>query len=116
MGSVPDLKPASGLRGDYSKAAPDYSVEQEWDSYTPEEHALYRRLFERQSKLVPHYACPEWIEAISHLDAAREIPKFEVVSKKLRSKTGWGIVAGPGVPSRGSLFTRLPHRPLPVPP
>ena len=47
------------LRGDYSRAGPDYAVEQDWASYTPEEHALYRRLFERQSKLVPRYACPE---------------------------------------------------------
>ena len=61
----------AGLRGDYSKAGPDYAVEQEWGEYTPEEHALYRRLFERQSNLVPRYACPEWIEAIGRLDAAR---------------------------------------------
>ena len=64
------------LRGDYSKAGPDFAVEQSWGSYTPEEHALYRRLFERQSKLVPRYACPEWIDAIAGLDAAREIPDF----------------------------------------
>ncbi len=55
----------SDLRGDYSRAGPDFSVEQEWAKYTPEEHALYRRLFERQSKLVPRYACPEWIDAIA---------------------------------------------------
>ena len=45
------------LRGDYSKAGADFSVEQDWGKYTAEEHALYRRLFERQSKLVPRYAC-----------------------------------------------------------
>ena len=71
------------LRGDYSRAGSDFSVEQDWEKYTPEEHALYRRLFERQSKLVPRYACPEWISAISHLDAARAIPVFEMISKKL---------------------------------
>src|SRR5687767_15624392 len=49
----------SELRGDYSKAAADYSVEQEWGKYTPEEHELYRRLYARQAKLVPRYACPE---------------------------------------------------------
>src|SRR2546422_6830728 len=64
------------LRGDYSKAGLDYSVEQDWSAYTPAEHALYRRLFERQSKLVPRYACNEWIDAIAGLDSAREIPRF----------------------------------------
>ena len=32
------------LRGDYSKAAADFRVEQDWSAYRPEEHALYRRL------------------------------------------------------------------------
>ena len=60
---------ASELRGDYSRAGSDYVVEQDWAGYTPEEHALYRKLFERQSRLVPRYACPEWIEAISGLES-----------------------------------------------
>ena len=76
------------LRGDYSKAGPDFRVEQDWSAYTPEEHALYRRLFERQSKLVPRYACPEWIEAIAGLEAANEIPRFDLISRKLKSRTG----------------------------
>ena len=102
------------MRGDYSKAASDYSVAQEWTRYTPEEHALYRRLFERQSKLVPRYACPEWIEAIARLDSAREIPKFEEVSRKLRSATGWEIVAVPGLIPDDAFFTHLAHRRFPV--
>ena len=92
MGSVPISK----LRGDYSNAAPDFSVEQEWERYTDEEHELYRRLFERQSKLVPRYACPEWIEAIAGLEASQEIPRFDLISRKLKSRTGWQIVPVPG--------------------
>ena len=110
MGSVP----VSGLRGDYSNARPDYSVEQDWERYTDEEHALYRRLFERQSTLVPRYACPEWIEAIAGLDAAGEIPRFDVVSAKLKNKTGWEIVAVPGLIPDEAFFTHLAHRRFPV--
>jgi phenylalanine-4-hydroxylase len=102
------------LRGDYSRAAPDFSVEQEWDRYTDEEHELYRRLFERQSKLVPRYACPEWIDAIAGLDAAREIPRFEQISKKLKSKTGWQIVPVPGLIPDEAFFTHLANRRFPV--
>jgi phenylalanine-4-hydroxylase len=80
------------LRGDYSRAATDYSVEQDWSAYSSAEHALYRRLFERQAKLVPQYACAEWIEAIAGLDSSHEIPNFRKVSGRLRSKTGWEIV------------------------
>ncbi len=108
MGSAPKL------RGNYSKAAADYSVEQDWGAYTPEEHALYRRLFERQSKLVPRYACPEWIEAIAGLDSAREIPNFPEVSRNLRKKTGWEIVAVPGLIPDDAFFTHLASRRFPV--
>ena len=105
---------ASELRGDYSRAGPDYVVEQDWASYTPEEHALYRKLFERQSKLVPRYACPEWIKAIAALDSAREIPRFDEVSRKLTAATGWQIVAVPGLIPDDAFFTHLANRRFPV--
>jgi phenylalanine-4-hydroxylase len=103
-----------GLRGDYSNAAPDFSVEQDWDRYTDEEHALYRRLFERQAKLVPRYACPEWIDAVAALDASREIPRFDAVSRRLKSRTGWEIVAVPGLIPDEAFFTHLANRRFPV--
>ena len=102
------------LRGDYSRAGPDFAVEQAWGTYTPDEHALYRRLFERQSKLVPRYACPEWIDAIAGLDAAQEIPRFDLISGKLRKASGWEIVAVPGLIPDEAFFTHLANRRFPV--
>jgi phenylalanine-4-hydroxylase len=102
------------LRGDYSRARADFSVEQDWARYTPEEHALYRRLFERQARLVPRYACPEWIDAIGGLDAAHEIPRFDAVSGKLKKKSGWEIVAVPGLIPDDAFFTHLANRRFPV--
>lgn len=106
--------PDPDLRGDYSRAAIDYSVEQDWSAYTAADHALYRRLFERQSKLVPKYACPEWISAIAGLDAAREIPRFDHVSQELKKQTGWEIVAVPGLIPDDAFFTHLANRRFPV--
>jgi len=87
------MKPASEpkLRGDYSKATADDTVSQDWGSYTADEHALFRRLYERQAKLVSRYACPEWIEAI-----------------------GWEIVAVPGLIPDGPFFKHLAGRRFPV--
>ena len=56
------------LRGDYSGMRPDYTVEQAWSAYTPEEHALWRRLYARQAALVPGYACREFIASLAALD------------------------------------------------
>src|SRR5205085_11322270 len=100
----------TNLRGDYSRAGADYAVEQDWGSYTPEEHALYRRLFDRQSKLVPRYACPEWIDAIGGLEASQQIPRFSQISKQLRKATGWEIVAVPGLIPDDAFFTHLANR------
>jgi phenylalanine-4-hydroxylase len=102
------------LRGDYSRAGPDYAVEQNWTAYSAEQHALYRRLFDRQAKLVPRYACAEWIDAVARLDAGREIPKFDDLSRKLRAATGWEIVAVPGLIPDEAFFTHLANRRFPV--
>ena len=104
----------SNLRGDYSKAAPDCTVSQDWRAYSEAEHALFRRLYERQSKLVPRYACPEWIEAIARLDAGRGIPEFERVNESLAKATGWRIVAVPGLIPDEPFFTHLAHKRFPV--
>ncbi|MDA0275876.1 MAG: hypothetical protein O3A06_05805 [Proteobacteria bacterium] len=55
------------LRGDYNLAAFDFSVGQDWGAYRGAEHVLYRRLYERQSKLVARTACTEWIIAVPGL-------------------------------------------------
>jgi phenylalanine-4-hydroxylase len=109
--------PADGgarLRGDYSDIGPDYSVHQRWDRYTPAEHELYRRLYARQSRLVPNYACSEYITSLARLDAAHEIPRFDRVSRALRAATGWLIVPVPGLVPDHVFFEHLANRRFPV--
>ncbi len=108
------MNASAKLRGDYSKAAPDFTVEQDWNAYMPEEHALYRRLYQRQSNFVHRYACPEWIAAISRLDAAGGMPRFEEVNRRLAKATGWRIVAVPGLIPDEPFFTHLANRRFPV--
>jgi hypothetical protein len=40
-------------RGDYARARDDYTCEQDWAAYTEADHDTYRRLYERQSALLP---------------------------------------------------------------
>ena len=102
------------MRGDYTRAGPDFAVEQDWSACTADEHALYRRLFERQSALVPRFACPEWISAVSQLEISQGIPDFEKATKKLRKATGWELVAVPGLIPDQAFFTHLANRRFPV--
>ena len=70
-------------RGDYARARADYTCEQDWQHYTPSEHNLYRRLYERQAAQLPGLACNEFIEAVQHLGAPNAIPRFDALSERL---------------------------------
>jgi phenylalanine-4-hydroxylase len=112
--TMSDAVPQAKLRGDYSGAGADFAVCQDWDAYTPADHELYRRLYSRQSQLVPRYACPEYNRALASLNAADRIPRFDAVSENLRAATGWEIVAVPGLIPDEAFFTHLANRRFPV--
>jgi len=101
-------------RGDYSVARDDYTCDQAWNSYTPEQHDLYSRLFARQLRLVHGRACDEFLRALKHLDMAERIPRFGQVSELLGRATGWQIVAVPGLIPEEAFFRLLSQRRFPV--
>src|ERR1700694_2094020 len=91
-----------GLRGDYSRAAPDYTVAQDWERYATDEHAIWATLYRRQIDLIEHYAAPEVLNGVRALGAsASQIPRFEDANRVLQNATGWGVVAGGGVLAGG---------------
>jgi phenylalanine-4-hydroxylase len=106
--------PKPGLRGDYAGLGPDYVTEQRWDAYTADAHALWRRLYARQMKLVPRYACDAYLRSLGALDAAQEIPRFDAVTKALRAATNWRLVAVPGLIPDLVFFEHLANRRFPV--
>jgi len=102
------------LRGDYTNVSSDYVVQQNWDAYTPEEHALWRRLYQRQAELLPGRACDEFIDSLNALNASDGIPHFDTTSEALFKATGWRIVAVPGLIPEQEFFTHLANRRFPV--
>jgi phenylalanine-4-hydroxylase len=101
-------------RGDYARARADYTCEQDWQRYTPAEHDLYRRLYDRQAAQLPGLACNEFIEAVQHLGAPHEIPRFDALSEKLYRATRWEVVAVPGLIPEEAFFALLAARKFPV--
>jgi phenylalanine-4-hydroxylase len=102
------------LRGDYGRADAQYVVTQDWASYKPEQHALWRKLYERQARLVPGRACDAFIESLATLNAADGIPDFERTSDALCKTTGWRLVAVPGLVPDQTFFEHLASRRFPV--
>jgi phenylalanine-4-hydroxylase len=106
--------PVTALRGDYTRIRPDHTIEQDWSAYTAAEHALWRKLYDRQMRLVPQYACEEFLHTLERLDASGGIPRFGEISRKLRRATGWELVAVPGLIPDLAFFEHLAHRRFPV--
>lgn len=101
-------------RGDYTRAQDDYTCAQNWSAYTDADHDTYRRLYERQSALLPGLACDAFIEALPSLGVKDRIPRFEEINERLKPATGWEIVAVPGLIPERPFFDLLANRRFPV--
>jgi phenylalanine-4-hydroxylase len=101
-------------RGDYARARPDYTCEQDWSRYTEADHDTYRRLYARQLQQLPGLACDEFIAAVQQLGAPDRIPRFDDVSERLLEATGWQIVCVPGLIPEEAFFALLAARKFPV--
>ena len=94
---------------------PDWTIDQGWHNYTPQEHAVWKMLFERQSKLLPGRACNEFVRGMQDLPIGPDqIPNFEQLSETLSQRTGWQIVAVPGLVPDDVFFEHLAHRRFPA--
>ena len=101
-------------RGDYSRASSDYTCPQNYAAYGAADHDTYRRLYARQSALLPGLACDAFIAALPSLGASDAIPRFEDINTRLRKATGWEIVGVPGLIPEVPFFRLLAHRKFPV--
>jgi len=104
-------------RGDYSRGgqvAADYTCPQDYAAYTAADHDTYRRLYDRQTALLPGLACDEFIAALPALGDKHRIPRFEELNQRLLKATGWEVVAVPGLIPEVPFFTLLADRKFPV--
>ena len=71
----------------------DYTIDQDWQSYTEDEHKRWDRLYARQQEILQGRACPQVLEAMEKLKLSEAgIPDFEKLSEKLGALTGWKVV------------------------
>jgi phenylalanine-4-hydroxylase len=103
-----------GLRGDYRDMGADYTVTQDYTRYGEPEQVRWRRLYERQMKLVPGRACDEFMRVVETLDYGAGIPRFDQVNERLARATKWEVVAVPGLLPEPVFFGHLAERRFPV--
>ncbi|WP_308814532.1 phenylalanine 4-monooxygenase [Sphingomonas sp. GV3] len=92
-------------------AAADWTVPQDWQHYTAEEHATWDTLFARQSKLLPGRASDAYLRGLDVLKLSKPgIPDFEELSERLMKLTGWQVVAVPGLVPDDVFFDHMANR------
>lgn len=96
-------------------AAADWTIDQNWSSYSAEEHQRWTRLHERQMQILPGRACDAFMDGLSVLDLHGEgIPEFEALNKQLQAISGWTIIAVPGLIPDSVFFEHLANRRFPA--
>lgn len=89
----------------------DCVISQDWEGYGAQEHATWRKLFERQSRLLVGRACEEYLAGLDQLGVCADgIPDFQKLNDVLGRTTGWQIVAVPGLVADEVFFGHMAER------
>lgn len=96
-------------------AAADWTISQDWDAFTVDEHAMWDRLFARQSEMLPGRAADAFLRGIDVLKLEKPgIPDYRELNARLMAATGWQVVAVPGLVPDDVFFDHLANRRFPA--
>lgn len=95
--------------------AADWTVPQRWEEFTPEDHWVWDTLFARQQSLLAGRAVAAFGRSLDVLRLSRPgIPNFDELNERLHARTGWTVVAVPGLVPDDAFFTHLSERRFPA--
>ena len=93
------------------EAAEDWTIPQQWERFSAEEHGVWDTLFARQSAMLPGRASDAFLRGLDVLRLDRPgIPDFAALNERLMAATGWQVVAVPGLVPDDVFFDHLANR------
>jgi phenylalanine-4-hydroxylase len=93
----------------------DWTVSQNWDAFSADEHAMWDRLFARQSEMLPGRAADAFLRGLDVLKLSKPgIPDYRELNDRLMAATGWQVVAVPGLVPDDVFFDHLANRRFPA--
>ncbi|RJT24769.1 phenylalanine 4-monooxygenase [Chakrabartia godavariana] len=96
-------------------AAADWTIPQDWGQFSADEHAMWDRLFARQSQMLPGRAADAFLRGLDVLRLSRPgIPDYSELNARLMAATGWSVVAVPGLVPDAVFFEHLANRRFPA--
>jgi phenylalanine-4-hydroxylase len=94
----------------------DFTIDQDWASYTAVEHDRWDRLYRRSNAVLEGRACDEFLamtKALALSDTG--IPDMEKLSDRLQKITGWRVVPVAGLVPDEVFFNNLANRRISMP-
>jgi phenylalanine-4-hydroxylase len=96
-------------------ACADWTIPQRWDRFGREEHRVWATLFERQCRRLSGRSVAAFARGIGTLGLASDtIPRFDDLNERLYARTGWTVVAVPGLLPDEIFFGHLARRRFPA--
>ena len=93
----------------------DYVIDQNWAGYTADEHAVWDFLYRRQVGILQDRADPAMLRGLEQLNLNRGgIPNFSEINVELKARTGFEVVAVPGLVPDEVFFNHLANRRFPA--
>lgn len=89
----------------------DWTIPQDWERFTAEEHATWDTLFARQARLLPGRASQAYLNGLDVLKLSKPgIPDFRELNDRLAGLTGWQVIAVPGLVPDDVFFDHMANR------
>jgi phenylalanine-4-hydroxylase len=102
-------------KGRASQRWEDFVVPQCWEAFTAEDHAVWDLLFARQVDLLGTRVVAPFFDGIDLLRLSHPgVPDVEGLNAILTPRTGWRVVAVPGLVPDEAFFAMLAERVFPV--
>ena len=96
-------------------AAQPYLIQQAYESYTAEQHAVWSELVSRRLPQVQEYACQEYLEGFEIIGLGTDrLPDFRAITERLQPRTGWSTTAVSGFLPGDAFFEMLAARKFPT--
>jgi phenylalanine-4-hydroxylase len=91
-------------------------MDQAYHTYTAADHAMWKRLFERQMEQLPAIASRAYLEGIDKVGfVANHIPDFaRETNPRLRDLTGWEVYVVPGLIPHREFFELMANKKFPA--
>src|ERR1700722_2532881 len=104
----------SVAQGRLNVAAP-FLIEQDWNAYTPEKHAVWAELVSRRMPQLREHACHEYLDGFEQIGLREDrLPDLKSVSGRLAPRTGWSSTPVSGFLPADAFFEMLAARMFPT--